>query len=234
MRVFLGDTILHMPVRRTPLVNNEYYHVYNRTQNKIPFFLGKKESQRIMTAAEYYSFINVPCRLSYFLSYGPEKRREILFTLKESNKKHLEIYAFCIMPNHYHFLVQQLLQDGITDYFRKFQSSLSHYLNTRKKKEGHLFQSRFKSVRVEDGGQFLHLSRYIHLNPYSSGIVSDIEKLKDYKFSSLGQYLGLDKGFVDTTKILDMISGQEVYEKFVFDRANYQKQLSIIKHLTCE
>ncbi|KKU88207.1 MAG: hypothetical protein UY17_C0001G0020, partial [Candidatus Beckwithbacteria bacterium GW2011_GWC2_47_9] len=96
---------------------------------------------------------------------------------------------------------------------------------------GPLFQGKFKAVLITSNEQLLHVSRYIHLNPYSSGIVKTIEELKAYSYSSLAK---LSTSKVESRLILDQFKNVAGYYQFVFDNADYQKNLENIKHQILE
>ena len=80
----------------------------------------------------------------------------------------VDLICFCLMPNHFHLLLRQIEEDGIVKFVRNFQIGYSRYLNEKEKRSGALFEGQFKAVRVENDEQLIHVSRYIHLNPYSS------------------------------------------------------------------
>ena len=86
-----------------------------------------------------------------------------------------------------------------------------------------------------DETQILHVSRYIHLNPYSSFLVKDFEALKDYPWSSLGEYLNLfDHKICEKETLLSFFPSLKKFEKFIFDQKDYQRELQTIKHLVLE
>ncbi|MBN1262974.1 MAG: transposase [Candidatus Pacebacteria bacterium] len=157
---------------------------------------------------------------------------------KELRKKKdflVEIVAYCLMPNHFHLLVKQAKDRGIRNFITKSCNSYSHYFSTKYKRKGPLFEGRFKAIRVETEEQLIHLSRYIHLNPYSSYLVKNFKKLAAYPFSSLPEYLNNIKDPICQKEIvLSYFSGFEDYKKFVFRQAEYQRELGKIKHLALE
>ncbi len=90
---------------RTPLATGEFYHIFNRAQNKEPVFARKSDSKRAMASLDYYRFADPPVKLSYFLSYGADKRSKIVGELNRSEKI-VEVLTFCLMPNHFHLLIK--------------------------------------------------------------------------------------------------------------------------------
>jgi len=143
----------------------------------------------------------LPSNFSYFLSYGTDKRSRIIEKLSQSGRI-VEVLAFCLMPNHFHLLVKQLKDGGISRYLSLFQNSFAKYRNTKYQREGHLFGGQFKVVRIEDDDQFLHVHRYIHLNPYTSLVVRNFDELENYSYSSLPEYLGIEEGFCHKEEVL--------------------------------
>ncbi|RJQ27707.1 hypothetical protein C4577_00735 [Candidatus Parcubacteria bacterium] len=223
-----------MPRRNTIFANGEYYHIYNRALNKEPIFVKDHDRRRSILTLSYYRYSNPPTKLSYLLSFGYDKRKEILDNIQDSEKL-VEIITYCLMPNHYHLLLRQLKENGISNYIKLFQNSFTRYFNTKNKRKHYLFEGQFKAVRVEDNEQFLHLHRYIHLNPYSSFIVKSISELEKYPYSSLPEYLGnQNNNFCRKEEILSQFKNIESYKKFIFDEAGYQRSRKLLEHLVFE
>ena len=224
-----------MPGRETPLVTGEIYHVLNRGIASQTIFPNRQHFQRALKIMRYYQMTRPPLRYSYFTALQFSARQE---KLKELNVKpdHLvEILCYCFMPNHFHFLLKQIADSGISIYLSKFSNSYTRYYNTRHNRIGPLLQGKFKSVLVENEAQLIHLSRYIHLNPYSSSIVKSLKDLSGYEFSSLTEYLGIDdNNFCHKDMILSYFKKRDSYRDFVFEQAYSQRELDIIKHNTLE
>lgn len=223
-----------MPQRKIPLVNDQYYHIFNRTIHKEPLFTKIKDCDRAITTLDFYRFANPPLRLSYYLAFGQDKRNNIRSSFFESSKKLVEIIAFCLMPNHFHLLLKQIADGGISKFLAQFQNSYTKYFNTKYARDGHLFRGQFKAIRIEDDNQLLHVQRYVHLNPYTSFVVKNLKDLEDYPYSSLREYLGKPEGFCGKEIILSHFSSVQSYKRFIFDQADYQRKLEEIKHLILE
>ena len=133
------------------------------------------------------------------------------------------------MPNHFHLLLKQLNDGGVQEFIRKVSNSYSKYFNTKNKRVGPLFQGEFKAVTIESDEQLLHVSRYIHLNPYVSGLVKD---LKDFRYSSYLDFIGLRNDTLCNKKvILSFFKSSKEYKDFVSDQKSYGIELERIKHL---
>lgn len=136
------------------------------------------------------------------------------------------------MPTHFHLILKQLKENGISRFVNLILKSYSKYFNEMHKRKGPLWEGRFKNVLVKSDEQLLHLTRYIHLNPVSACSVNNPE---DWKFSSFREYIDLlekDRRICEFTNYINM--EKSMYEKFVKDRIDYQKKLEMIKHLILE
>ena len=222
-----------MAYRKIILGTNEIYHLYNRGVEKRPIFLIRKDYLRFISLVNYYRFANCPIKFSHFKTLSIEERNNILARLDKESKKLVDIMTFCLMPNHVHFLLKQLLDNGISKFMAKITNAFSHYFNVRHERVGHLFQGNFGAVRMENDEQLVYVSRYIHLNPVSSYLI-DIEDIDDFDYSSFPEYIGRKSGFCNTKEILSYFKNADDYKKFVYDQADYAKQLENINHLTME
>lgn len=125
----------------------------------------------------------------------------------------MEIFAYCLMPNHFHFLVRQNIPFATTRFFKGVCGGYVRAINNAYNKSGHLFEGKFKIKPVDSVEYLLHLSRYIHLNPVRAGMVSIAE---DWEFSSCRAYFGMDgTTLLQPEMILREAGGTEGYKRFV-------------------
>ena len=217
------------------MATGEVYHLFNRGNAYRPIFLNVRDYKRFLKTLNFYRFLSPPLRLSKYLILSRDKRNELEERLTKKGRFLVEIYSFCLMPNHYHLLLRQGEDEGISKYLSQVQNSYSRYFNVKRKKAGSIFQGRFKAKRVETDEQLIHLSRYIHLNPYSSYVVKSIDGLTAYPWSSLPVYLGkTDYSLIKKDFILALFEDRKDYWDFVCNQADYQRELENIKHLTWE
>lgn len=222
-----------MPRRLTPLVTGEYYHVFNRSIHKAPIFTKSSVNKRFLKTISYYKYIKPSVRLSYFLSFGEDKKsdyKKMLF----SSEKWVHILSYCLMSNHFHLLIQQKTDNGVSHFMQNIQNSFTRYNNTRFETDGPIFKGQFKAIRIEDDNQLLHVHRYIHLNPYSGFLLKSISDLEQFPFSSFPEYLDQCEGFCEKEIILSHFRSKNEYKKFIYDQADYQRTLEEIKHTTFE
>jgi len=224
-----------MPGRKIPLVNNEVYHILNRGISLQPTFINKRDYDRAFQTIFYYQNQSLPLKYSRFLYLSAERRVKILENLKAQRKFLVEVIAFCLMPNHFHFLLKQTVKNGISMFMSNFTNSYTRYFNTKHERNGPLFQGKFKAKRIQSDEQLLHVSRYIHLNPYTSYVVKNLKELTNYFHSSFPEYIRQPKGgFCGKEIILSQFKDNNLYKKFVLDQADYQRKLETIKHLLLE
>jgi len=222
-----------MPYRKTIFANKHIYHIINRGADQIPIFKNKRDYNRFLETISYYRY-NPELKFSHFNRLQIEERNDFLKNLRKNSAPIVEILAFALMPNHFHLLLKQLQGSGIKMFMQILQNSYAKYFNAKHKRSGTLFQAPFKAVMIETDEQLTHVSRYIHLNPVSSNIIS-IDNLESFHHTSFTDYLGKNNfDFVNSKSILKYFSSPEEYKEFVYNRADYQQRLEIIKHLAIE
>lgn len=222
-----------MPTRSVPLVTGEFYHVYNRGIARQPVFLSKRDYERFILTLSYYRFLNPQVKLSRLLQFPEVVREDYIAELKKKGKKTVEIVSFVLLSNHFHLLLKQTSENGISNFLRRAINSWTRYFNTKHARPGALFQGAFKAIHIETEEQLIHLSRYIHLNPLVSFVVKEKDFLS-YPWSSLSDFLKGNSRLVYSNPVLSQFPSTERYEKFVLDQADYAKELAQIKHLILE
>ena len=129
-------------------------------------------------------------------------------------KFHVRIYAYCLMPNHVHLLVETG-STPLAKFMQGLQQSYTQYFNRSYRKVGHLFQGRYKAIICDRDKYLLALVRYIHLNPVRAKLATRPER---YSHSGHNSYLtnGTPK-IVEVTPILKLLGGKKAYERFVLE-----------------
>ncbi len=220
--------------RKIIFANNEIYHVFNRGIDRRPTFLGKRGYDYALEGLRLYQFENLPLRLSKYLSIPHNERLKLLQQLYMKDKGIVNILAYCLMPNHFHLLLQQKNIKGISSFVANFTNSYTKYFNAKYKRVGPLFQGLFKAVHIESDEQLMHVSRYIHLNPVSSHLI-DIKDLQTNINCSYREYLNsIPYSISKPDIILQMFQSRKDYAKFVHNQAQYAQELERIKHLIFE
>jgi len=172
-----------VPRRKIDFVVGEYYHVYNRGNNRAEIFFDRD------------------CYL-FFLERFTE----------HVNSSFAAVVAYCLLPNHYHFLLQ-LKSTEFSDAMQAFGTSYTKAVNKRFDRVGPLFQGRFQAIHVDRDEYLVHLSRYIHLNPVVAQLV---KQPLHWEMSSYAEYMGCREGlFVVRDSILKHFDTADAYRRFV-------------------
>lgn len=209
-----------MPYRTIPFTNNGFYHVYNRGVEKRQIFMHERDYERFIQTLYYYQFSGPKPRFS------THKR----FRSKDfyKNPKIVEIICYCLMPNHFHLLLKQVRDNGIQEFLSKLINSYTKYFNTKHRRVGPLLQGQFKAVSINSDEQLLHLSRYIHLNPFVAEITKDWQK---FPYSSIKEFMDNKASLCAIDYVLNFFKNSDKYKEFISDQEDYALQLARIQHL---
>ena len=173
----------------------EFYHLYSRGNDKRKIFLTNNDHQRFICSL-YAANSSEPIHLSDL----PQWSKQIW---KQARGKTLvDIGAYCLMPNHFHLLIKEKKEGGVTSFMRKLLTSYSSYFNVKHKRTGKLFEGAFKATHVDNDQYLNYLYAYIHLNPikidnpdgWPDKVVANShlakQFLEHYKYSSYHEHLG--------------------------------------------
>lgn len=213
-------------MRKDLLINGQVYHVFSKSIAEFRIFNNVDELMRMKNIVRYYQKESPEIKFSKFIKLTKDIKdiKQEDFIQKENI---VQILTYCIMPTHIHLVLKQLKQDGISIFMSNILNSYSKYFNIKHKRKGPLWESRFKNLLVENDEYLLHLTRYIHLNPVTIGLV---DKPENWQASSYNEYM---------SRASDKICGYEGilniepirYKEFVEDRISYQRELAKIKSL---
>ena len=169
---------------------NAFYHVFNRGINKQPIFFKETD----------YLFFT-------------KKLKDL------KSKYDYSLYAYCLMPNHFHLSIQTR-KASISKIMSSLATSYAMYFNRNYEHFGPVFANRFHSILIENDPYFLKLSQYIYLNPVKAGIVKNPI---DYRYSSIKEVLGREPLTIldeDIVRLIgETVGSQKAYEEFIFDGA---------------
>ncbi len=203
--------------------NNNFYHTVNfGIDNKI-ICNDKKDIDRFLALLEYYKAKNPPARFAF-------RNRPIARDSQDKLEPMVEIVAFCLMPNHFHLLLKQTMDNGVNSFMSKVANSYTKYYNSRQKRVGTLFKGPFKAREINQT-DLSGVSRHIHLDPFIKGL---IRFLPSFPFSSFPQYLGEKDGFCVKNDILKNFSNASEYKEYVMNQEDYKQTLPQISSLILE
>lgn len=147
-------------MRKTPLITGEYYHIFNRGVDKRIIFNSPQDPGRFLEGMREFNTIEPIVSLYH----NANKNRRSSTPPNVQEGKLVDIIAYCLNPNHYHLILRQVSENGISKFLQRLGTGYTNYFNEKYKRSGALFQGRFKSVYIENNEQLLHVSVYVNLN----------------------------------------------------------------------
>lgn len=196
-------------MRKEPLVTGCYYHIYNRGVDKRDIFSNQSDLDRFILSIKEFNIIK---------PIGSLKEKLIEEKLlgvdhPTENKPLVSIVVYTLNPNHFHFILKQEVDGGISEFFKRLLGGYTNYFNIIHERSGALFQGRFKSNLIDDEGYFLKIRPYAHMN----NLVHDIPKEKKHLVASSEKEY--DNGNfnivseVEAKELLDFYGGNENFKK---------------------
>jgi len=222
-----------MPGRVESILTNYIYHVFNKTLGGFKIFDDERYGQRFLETLRYYRSKKARISLSALKKDLPLSRQQEVWN-KVNIKKYfkIKILGYNLMPNHFHLLLYQMTDGGISKVLGDSLNSFTRYFNLLNNKQGPLFLTKFKAVRILTDEQLTHVLRYILLNPYSSGLVDKSEDLINYRHSSFKEHLEDPENRLSTDEYTLPLfdNDRDKFKDFVFSNAEYQRTLEYVKH----
>lgn len=200
-------------------VNDEYYHIYNRGTDKREIF---------SRAGDFLRFLK---SLKEFNTSTPAWKKEIIRGLTSNDEPFVEIVAFCLNPNHYHLILKQKQEKGITEFMRKIGTGYTMYFNKKYDRSGVLFQGKFKAVHIDTDEYLLYVSAYVNCNCEVHGI----DKAEKYKWCSFNEYAKETPVVTSGQRVvLDQFENPEEYVKYAKIQAREMKNNKEMQELLVE
>lgn len=213
-------------MRKPQFIDNYIYHVFNRGVDKRIIFLDDSDHYRFIH--QLYEFNNEDRVLNTKYYFDPKTMSVESRPLKRTSvkrKKLVDIFVFTLMPNHFHLMLRQKVENGIVKFMQKLGTGYTMYFNKKYERTGSLLQGRFKAVMLSRQEHFLYLPYYIHTNPLSlnyRGSTSidwrrKLDYLVGYRWSSFPDYIGR-RNFPSITQrdyILNVFGGAEGYRNHI-------------------
>ena len=182
-----------------PLVTSEFYHVYNRGVDKRDIFLDGQDFQRFLTSMELFNSIEpIGSLFKSSKEKNPKKR-----------KKLVGVICYYLNKNHYHLILKQRIDGGISEFMKRLNGGYTCYFNEKHKRSGSLLQGVFKVKHVLNNNYLLHLSAYVNLN-------NRVHRLRGFTpKSSWQEYLNpAPEGFCEKSIVLGQFKNAAAYKKF--------------------
>ncbi len=183
---------------RVPFAPGEWYHCFSRGVDKRVVFETTADYERFMQLL-YIINTETPIHRSDFKNTNTAAMLQI-----ERGNPLVAIGAYCLMPNHFHILLKEVAEGGISIFMRKLGIAYAMYFNIKNDRVGNLFVKPFRSRHMDDDRYFKRVVQYIHLNAaelfepqWKKGVVKNLKKLEiqlqKYPYSSMSDYYGADR-----------------------------------------
>lgn len=238
-----------MPARNVQFANDEFYHVVKRGVEQRTIFLDDEDRFRFINSLLVFNDANpAPWSMRAFWSQrDPASLSHPLGTVDYKPKNpFVEIHAFALMDNHFHLLLRQIQENGISHFMNKL-GGYSYYFNKKHKRVGPLFQGRFKAVLIRTDEQLKNTFVYVNTNPvgliepyWKEQGIKDLEKslgfLREYKWSSCPDYMeGKDYySFVNKNFFHELFGSYEYCKKEIESWLKYKVEVSKFKNIVLE
>lgn len=223
-----------MGYRRTTFAPGEAYHCYTRGIDKRITFADDTDRERFLQALYV-------CNDTHGFHRGSltNTTHEGILNSKKGEPL-VAILAYCLMPNHYHLILHEIVEGGITRFMQKVGTLYTMYFNARNERIGSLFVKPFRSKHIDDDSYLRKVVQYVHLNPaelfepgWKEGIVRNLpllqNKLEMYRFSSLPDYLNpnarLESNIIDHTLARNLMGDTHSLSSVLDDTQRYYADL---------
>ncbi len=183
---------------------SEIYHILSRGVDKRKIFMDERDYYRFVH--DLFEFNDeAPAFNNSYHFRNPDKIIDFAnrYRTEELQPREpvVDIFAFCLMPNHYHLLLSPKREEAVSFFMRKINVGYANYFNKKYERKGTLFEGRYKSVLIDSQSHFIHLPYYIHLNPldlvnpeWRKRKINNLQKalsfLDSYRWSSHLDYSG--------------------------------------------
>lgn len=224
----------------------EFYHTYNRGTERRKIFL--EDSDYARGVHDLYEFNDIKAVINLNRRYDGSSTA---INMSQPREKVVNLLSWCLMPNHYHIFSYPAIEKGLPKFHQKFGGGYTWFFNAKYKRDGALFQGRYKRVQVTNDTQALQLICYIHANPLDiwkpnwkekglteTEIQDALEFLeKEYRWSSHLDYSGVKNfpSLLDTGFITRFFKNLEEYREFFVNWLRfYSKNTDSIKKFILE
>ena len=208
-----------MAERKQSFAIEEYYHLYNRGVEKRLIFQDKQDYDHFL----FLMFICNTIKSIILRDIGKDFDR---------GETIVDIGAYCLMPNHFHILVREKTDGGISTYMRKLMTAYSMYFNKKYERTGKLYENVFKATHCNDDRYLKYLYSYIHLNPaklidknWRENNGKNRTHLMNYifsfKYSSLNEYLGFQYKIINPKNFPPYFKKPNDHKAELFEWINY-------------
>jgi len=211
-----------MALRKQSFEIDEFYHLYNRGTEKRTIYLDKEDY-------EHFLFLMYVCNTTKSIEL-----RNIGQNF-DRGETIIEIGAYCLIPNHFHILIREKTDNGISRYMHKLLTSYSMYFNKKYKRTGKLYEGVFKSIHANKDNYLKYLYSYIHLNPAklidknwkknkTKNVYRLLEYVFSYPYSSLKEHIDQKFKIINPSEFPHYFKKPNEHKKELFEWLNFNNE----------
>lgn len=195
-----------MGMRKKEFANGEFFHIFNRGVDKRTIFIDSYDPERFFTSMiQFNSLDPIGSLYEHSFRLGGETPKL---------EKLVNIIAYCLNPNHFHFILEQVTDGGISEFMKRLSGGYTSYFNNKYKRSGSLFQGVFKDVHIDSNTYLLHASAYVNLNDRVHKLGGETAKFVK-SLSSWGEYTDEKiQGVCQKEIILGQFKDTKEYKEF--------------------
>lgn len=194
--------------RKQSFANGEFFHVYNRGVDKRIIFMEDEDIERFFQSMIEFNAAD-PVGSLYQNSF-----RQLSGPTSKSEDRLVNIVAYCLNPNHFHIVLEQLIDGGISEFMKRLGGGYTCFFNNKNERSGSLFQGRFKAIHIDSNEYLLHVSAYVNLNDQVHPLSGPTPKLVE-SLSSWGEYTDKGiKGICEKGIVLEQFKSADEYKEF--------------------
>lgn len=192
-------------MRKVKLVNGEIYHIYNRGVDKRKIFSNQKDLNRFFESMSVFNCIE-PVGSIHEQSFQKDKIKKPL----------VKFIAYNLLQNHFHFILEQVSEGGISEFMKRLLGGYTWYFNKKNKRSGSLFQGTFKSKHIDSNEYLLRASVYVNLNDKIplGGLTAKLTKSSWNEYIDSGLCKPDEKICSNKDMILEQFDSVEDYKNF--------------------
>lgn len=210
-------------MKKVDFENDKYYHILNRGVDKRSVFLNDNDYLRFLKSLIVFNQKDPVYSMEVFDRVDVE--------VQPLQDKLVDIVAYCLNPNHYHLILRQRIDGGISEFMKRVGGGYTGYFNRKYDRNGSLFQGNFKRIYINSNQYLLYLSAYVNKNYFIHGYGDE-----KWKYSSLLEYVGKRKGFSVCNKevIISKFNDIDEYKIFIDKNALYMKEVKNLRKYLIE
>ena len=207
-----------MSLRKVAFVPGEYFHIYNRGNDKRKIFHDNKD---------HHYFLKLLFLVNSEKKFKVRDLKEVYSV--ERGEQLVHIGAYCAMPNHFHLLITPLKENGLSKFMQKLTTGLSMHYNVKYKRSGSLFEGKFKAEHVDNDVYLKYLFSYIHLNPIkliqSDWKITGIKDLNSAKTHLKRYYFSSYLDYLEESRSETLIISRDGFPNYFPDKKSFEREI---------